>query len=298
MDQSATITESLKAELLGELHLMTPAGLKAYWKQVTWLKPNLVKLAKSKSSPLAFALRQLRPERLAEASEQPDPFGWLLEVEDVTAWSKFCEENREPWATRVWLATASQLRAERRLIHKAHGWAGTWEESRRNRDKSDEFFFAQLRHAAAQRKAELLANTGLAERVEQARQENDQGWLRRFRRNKQDLGAPYGVTAPAKYMVQHWLEMTQELPGLCFFSDCALDALFDVFGLKTGQDWATKQVRVRLGLIQAGAKQHWIENVITVGGQLRFTGSFLKKPITFDKDGITWGKCQLKPRLR
>jgi hypothetical protein len=285
--------ERLRAELLTELNLMTPADLQAYWKQVPWQMPDLVELAKKESSPgnptpLAIALRRINPQLLASASDQLDPFGWLLDAAvDVSAWNDFCRENDAPWATRIWLAAASQMRAQRRLIHKAHGWAAKWEKLRRNPDTladADEWFFAQLRHADQERRTELLAM--IDERIAKARQEKDQAFLRRLRRAKRSTGKGAGLAPAEKFTVHYWLEMPRGLPGLCFFSDPALHALLEALRLSTGDDWATKQIRARLGLIQAGAKRHLIESVIDSSNKLVlldkaerklgvFTGRFL-----------------------
>lgn len=298
------VFERLKTNLLGELHLMTAADLRAYWKQCKWPKPNLIELAKSKSSPLANALKILPPEILAEASRQSDPFGWVLALWDLPEWSEYCSTHRAPWMTRIWLAAASQLRAERRLIHRSHGWGDTWEKARQNRDNpdrlrfADEFFFAQLHHANGKRRSELLATPGLEERVAQARHEKDGTFLRRLRRAKHGTGVRSGVSMAEKFLVQHWLELPRELPGLCFFSDLALHGLLEIFGLSTGGALATKQVRIRLGLIQAGAKRHLIEQVIPTGTKLSFTGSTVAQPWTASNGHILWGTRRLWPRCR
>lgn len=293
-----TAVEKLKKELLGELQLMRPSDLRAYWKQVNWPKPNFVELAKSNTGPLAIVLKTLSPGILTEASKLLDPFGWLLDAVDVTEWSKYCSTHRAPWLTRIWLAVASQMRAECRLIHKAHGWADTWQELRQNQnmpDKlryADEFYFAQLTHANEKRRAELLAIPVLEERLMKARQENDEAFLRRFRRAKQGAGLRAGVCLAEKYVVQHWLELPLGFPGLCFFGDMALHSLLEAFHLNTGDTYATKQIRVRLGLIQAGAKSHLIEEVIDQPGKLSFTGRMVRKDYVF-KGRVFWGGRQL-----
>lgn len=153
--------ERLKTELLGELCLWKPGEVSAYWKQVPWPKPNPAEMAKDESNPLAKALNSLEPEVLAKASQLHDPFGWLLDAVDVSAWCDYCRTHHAPWMTRVWLAAASQLRAERRLIHKAHGWGDTREELRRHADTpdmpryADKYFEAQLRHAKEKRRDEF-----------------------------------------------------------------------------------------------------------------------------------------------
>ena len=234
--ESQTI-ERLKAEVLEGLDLMRPDDWQQYWKQVNWPKPDLVQLAKHESrgrpTPLAHGLRRLAPEILAQASAQPDPFAWLLACLDVAEWSHFCTNRKEPWMTRLWLATASQSLAERTLIHKAHGWGTTWEELRRNPDqlrKADEYYFAQLRHASTERRAELLAIPGLTSRLAQAHEEKDEAFLRRFRRAKNGGGKRAGVAFAEKYVVQHWLEMPQRVPGLCFFGDIAVAFHVDPWG--------------------------------------------------------------------
>jgi hypothetical protein len=297
MASERNTVEKLRAGLLNELRLMTPADLRAYWKQVPWQKPDLVEWAKQEScpgnpTPFANALKQLRPLVLTEASKQLDPFGWLLdEAVDVNTWSNFCQKQGVPWMTRVWLAAASQMRADRRHIHKAHGWKDQWEKLRRDphtRRKADEGFFAQLRHANQERQKELLAIPGLNERITKARQERDEAFLRRFRRAKTSAGKRAGLALAEKFAAQYWLEMPLGLPGLCFFSDSALHDLLQAFdGLSTGDVWATKQIRVRSGLIQAGAKQHLIEQVVEFQSELRFTGSVLTKPWIF-RGIVSW----------
>ena len=307
MSGETKIVETLKADLLEELHLMKLADLQAYWQQAKWQKPNLVELSKSKDvelsqssggenkhavafAPIRYALKKLQPEDVAKASEQLDPFGFLLEAMDIGEWSEFCHAKQVSWMTRVWLAAASQLRAERRLIFKAHGWSDTWEKLRRNPKNlcaAEDFFSAQLNHAGGQRRTELLTIRvkGLAETS-----------LRRLRRARKGDGKRAGVAAAEKFTVQHWLELPHGLPGLCFFSDTALETLLKEFGLKAEKDTATKQLRVRLGLIQAGAKRHLIEQVIGLDGQLRFTGSMVKEDYVL-KIGtvITWGDRRLWP---
>jgi hypothetical protein len=271
-----------------------------------WPKPDLVKLAQNQPdtkqpTALAHALQRLAPEILAQASEQPDPFGWLLDAVDMEKWSQSCRGRKEPWMGRVWLAAASQLRAERRLIHQAHGWRDTWEELRQHRDqpdlaaKADDFFLAQLAHANDQRRTELPAMPSFQERLAQARKNKDDAILRRFRRARQGQGRRAGVARAERYLVQNWLEMPRGLPGLCFFSDAALDNLLKALGLRTGEDWATKQFRVRLGLIQAGIKRHLIEDVIDPKAQLRFTSDSLKKTWIFTGGPITWDGRRLWP---
>jgi hypothetical protein len=296
--------ERLKANLVVELQLTTPAELRTYWKRVTWPKTNLVALVK-KQSPLGCALRWLRlsNELLVNGSKQPDPFGWLLERVDVTKWTDDCRAEHATWMTRVWLAAASQLRAERRLIHKAHGWADTWEELRQRQHRpdklrfADEFYFAQLAHANERRRAELVAIPGLEERLTKARQENDGAFLRRFRRTKAEPGKRAGVSLAEVYAVQHWLELPRGLPGLCFFSDDALHSLLEIFGLTSSEGLATKQVRVRLGLIQSGAKRHLVEQVIASDGKLRLTGSMMAKPFSFEGT-VSWNGRRLWPSSR
>jgi hypothetical protein len=298
MRRRRTIVERRKEQVLAELHLMRPADLEAHWRQVKWPKPNLVELAKNKSGPLASALTALNPEILAQASAQLDPFGWLLAAVDLREWRAWCGQHHVPWMSRVWLAAASQLRAELRLIHKAHGWSDTWAELRRNPKslrKAEDFYFAQLTHAPEQRRNELLAIPVLEPRLARARQAKDEAFLRRLRRAKKGAGKRAGASPAEKYVVQHWLELPQGLPGFCFFSDSALDSVLNSFGLGQGKSWATKQTRVRLGLIQAGALRHLIEDVIALPNELRFTGSMVQKPWTFT-GCITSGKRRLWPR--
>jgi hypothetical protein len=295
--------ERLKADVLGELHLMTPADWQAYWPQVHWPKPNLIELAESKSSPLAIALKCLKPEVLAEASAHFCPFGWMLHAVGVNEWIEYCRAHCWPWMARVWLAAASQMRAEVRSLHKAHGWADTWKELRQNQSGpdnlpyADEYFFAQLRHADETRRAELLATPGLEDRLAKARQEKDEAFLRRFRRAKKHEGKRSGSALAERFVVRYWLELPRGLPGLCFFSDCALDNFLDLLGLKTGGDtsWATTQIRLRLGLIQSSVKRHLIEAVIKKAAKLHFTGDFVKTPWIF-AGKIPWGKRVLWPR--
>lgn len=129
-----------------------------------------------------------------------------------------------------------------------------------------------------------------------ARQEKDEAFLRRWRRAKKGAGSRAGVSRTEKYIVQHWLELPRELPGLCFFSDLALHGLLEIFGLSTGEALATKQVRIRLGLIQAGAKRHLIEHVIDSGNKLSFTGSMATRPWSGSGGDIYWGLRKLWPR--
>ena len=292
------VVEKLKLGVLASLHLMAPNDLKAYWAQAKWPKPNpanlansqIVETAGSKSfAPLRYALGKLPPEILAEASKQLDPFGWLLEATNVSEWSKFCQMQKATWMTRVWIAAASQLHAERRLIFKSHGWSDTWEELRRNPQElraAENFFAAQLGHAEGQRRTELLGIRlkGLSEAAR-----------RRLRRAKKSAGGRAGVSLAEKFIVQHWLELPHGMPGLCFFSDSALHDLLDAFGLNTGEGEATKQIRVRLGLIQAGAKSHLVEEVVNLNNKLLITGRNLKEPWVI-KGKLLWGRQRLWPR--
>ena len=315
MDQEhRSVAERLKAGLLEDFRLRTEKDLRSYWQQVKWSKPNLVELAKGELEPgyptlLGRALRRLDPNFLARASEQLNPFGWLLAAVDVVKWVESSATRKVPWMERIWLATASQLRAQWKLIDKAHGWAGTWENLRRNPKElrnADDYFLAELSHAEDSRRAELLAWPPLAGRLAKARQERDEAFLRRFRRAKQAAGKRAGVTLGEKFMVQYWIEMPTGLPGLCFFADKALHQLLKVFGLHSGDSTvnarafmgaATKQTRVRLGLIQAGAKRHLIEQVDHSPIALVFKGTLLTRPYIFENEhGIYWGGRLLWPR--
>lgn len=160
---------------------------------------------------------------------------------------------------------------------------------------ADDNFFAQLSHASPKRRGELLAIPGLDERMATARKDGDEALLRKFRRAKQREGKRAGTSKAEKFIVQHWLEMPEGLPGLCFFSDEALHDIFEVFKLSTGKNTATKQIRERLGLAQAGTKRHLIENVINLPTQLRFTGNMVTKPWMF-KGSLSWGGAKLWPR--
>jgi hypothetical protein len=295
MSISSKASERFKQDLLGELRLMTPDNWQAYWSQILWPKPNLADLAKRQSSPLGYALARLPPEILAEASEQPDPFGWLLESVDAAAWIEYCHAQHKPWLVRVWLAGASQLLAERRLVHKAHGWAENWYELQRNPDQrryADNLFLVQLRYASPKLRAQLLVQPGLAERIEQARQEGDQAFLWRFRRAKQGK-KPAPATATDKFIVQYWSELPEGFPGLCFFNATALHDLLAAFELHQHEDHATKQLRVRLGLVQAGSNQHLIETVL-FHPKLTLKGSMITKPYRFGT--MHWNGVQLWPR--
>ena len=308
MSGETKMVETLKADLLEELHLMKPADLRAYWRQAKWPKPSLVDLSKSELAalprsmgsekkracifaPIRYALTKLQPKDVATASPQLDPFGSLLEAVDIGEWSEFCRVKHAPWMSRVWLAAASQLRAEQRLIFKAHGWSDTWEKLRRkpeNLRAAEDFFSAQLNHARGQRRTELLAIrvNGLSETSG-----------RRLRRARIGKGKRMGVSLAEMFLVQHWLELPHGFPGLCFFSDVALNSLFDIFGLSAAKCEATKQMRVRLGLFQAGAKRHFIDDVISIDGELRFISGMLRKPYRFNKGTvITWGERRLWPR--
>lgn len=297
MERSPETAERLKLELLADLGLMTAADLQGYWQQAKWPKPDLAKMADARpSNLLAVALTMLPPEVLVEASAQADPFGWLLVALDVSKWSVYCRVRRMSWLVRVWLATASQLRAEVALIFRAHGWGGTFQELRRDprsSDKADDYYFAQLRHAGSERGYELLGLPMLGKRLPKARHEQDASFFRRLRRAKHGAGRRAGVALAEKYLVQHWYDFSPELPGLCFFSDPALDELLAAFGLSTGGVAATKQLRVRLGLIQAGARRHLIEEVISTSDELRFTGSMVTKPWVCNRGRIMWGNRQL-----
>jgi hypothetical protein len=118
-----------------------------------------------------------------------------------------------------------------------------------------------------------------------------------LRRATHTKGKRAGASLAEKYLVRHWLELPRGLPGLCFFSDCALDNFLDLLGLKTGGDtsWATTQIRLRLGLIQSSVKRHLIGAVINKAGELHFTGDFVKMPWIF-AGKIPWGKRVLWPR--
>ncbi len=291
--------EKIKAELLAELQLMTPADLRCRWKHVHWKRPNLLKLAEGNPfGPLRYALERLPTRILSKASEQLDPFGWLLGAVDIADWGEFCRERRKPWLARVWLATASQLRAESRLIHKAHGWAGTWEEVRQNPhdlEMADNNFLAELAHAKQGWRCELLAIPELADRIAKARQDKDEAFLRRFRRAKRGEGGRAGMARAEDFIVQYWLELPGKLPGLCFYSEEALASLLEAFGLTNGSDLATKQIRVRLGLIQAGTKRHLIERFLALPDELRFSGAMLLDPWIL-RGKFIWNGRQLWPR--
>lgn len=291
--------ERLATQLSRDLRLNKPEDLRAYWNQVRWPKPDLVKLSE-KQTPLASALRHLPKEKLIQASDQLDPFGWLLQAVEETAWAEFCRTKGMPWLTRIWLATASQLRAEFRLVDKAHGWGDTREKLRQHADNStmpryaDDNFFAQLSHAIPKRRGELLAIPGLDERMATARKDGDEAVPRKLRRAKQGKGQRAVTSKAEKFIVQHWLEMPEGLPGLCFFSDEALHDIFEAFKLSTGEKTATKQIRERIGLVQAGTKRHLIEEVVNLPCQLRFTGNQVTKPWTY-KGEVFWGGRKLWP---
>lgn len=294
--------ERLKRRLLADLDLMTPEYLDAFWEQVLWLKPDFRQLAKGKS-PLAFALTTLQsPAKLAQASAQPDPWGWLLRRVDLGKWCDRCQTYELPWMSRVWLATASQLRAQHRLAEKAHGLSRTWSalqcSSPAHRLRhADSYFLAQLQHAKdAAKRDEILAAPGLAERLAKARAERDEAFLRRFRRAKQAAGKRAGASLAEKYLVQNWTEQPEGLPGLCFFHDSAIHVLLDVFDLSTGQKEATKDARVRLGLTQAGAKRQLVEKVDVLSSELRLVGSLMTEPIVIARCKILWGGRVLWPR--
>ena len=119
---------------------------------------------------------------------------------------------------------------------------------------AEDHFFAELSHANETKRAEMLALPGLEERLAKARQEGDEAFLRRFRRARQGKEFLAGVANAEKFAVQDRLELPRGLPGLCFFSDAAADSLLKFCGLRPGKQSATKQLRVRLGLIQAGTK--------------------------------------------
>lgn len=109
--------EKLKDELLSDLRLIKIADKIAHWNQVPWSRPNPVQLAAkvtdaNRPTVLAFALSHLPPTLLKAVSEKVDPFGCLLDAVNVSAWGDFCVRRGWPWMSRVWLATASQLRAE------------------------------------------------------------------------------------------------------------------------------------------------------------------------------------------
>lgn len=297
------LVEKLKVELLNDLHLMRPLDWEAYWRQAKWPKPNLVELGRNQVvihrqrrgddvqvfAPIRYALGRLEPDLIASASEQLDPFGWLLDKVELTQWNEFCRTRRVPWMTRVCLAAASQLRAEIRLIFKAHGWSDTWEKLRRNPNDlraALDFFTAQLNHARGQRRVQLLAirPVGLSEAS-----------LRRLRRARTAQGKRAGVSPAEKFIVQHWLELPHGYPGLCFFSDTALHSLLVAFGLTCIDDAATKQARVRLGLIQAGVRNHLIEDIVDVGGSLTLLGKKLRRSYQI-QGRISWANRRLWPR--
>ncbi len=297
-------TKRLKTGLLADLRLMRAKDWDAYWQQANWPKPDLTALSASQLvshqdsgkraeifSPLRYALSRLDPTMLAVASQQPDPFGWLLEQINLEEWAEFCRARKSPWMANMWLATASQLRAELRLVFKSNGWSGTWEALRKNpRDlqAAVDFFCAQLYHARGNRRRELqsVRPAGLSEAT-----------LRRIRRAKKGQGNRAGVAPAEKYLVQHWLELPHGFPGLCFFSDTAIHSLLVVFGLvrTSAEAHVTTLLRGRIGLVQAGIKVHLIEQVNTPQGALIFDGRRLKSPFIC-KGKISWGRQTLWPR--
>ena len=189
----------------------------------------------------------------------------------------------------MWQAAASQLRAECRVIFKAHGWSDAWEKLRRSPKElrlAENLFTAQVSHAKGLRQKELLAIRVMG---------LNEASRRRLRRAKKSLGKRAGASSAEKFMVQHWLELPYGMPGLCFFSDAAIDDLLDAFELNTGEDCATKQIRARLGLIQAGAKKHLVEQVIDFKSELRLTGTSVKVPWVI-KGRLSWGTRSLWPR--
>ncbi len=299
----------MKAHLAGELRLMTDADLHDYWKQVPWPKPNPSDLSKSAFvrlprvtasvfSPLRYALTLLPPETIQFASKQVDPFGWLLEAINMTEWVNFCRGHHHPWLARVWLAAASQLLAERRLTMKAHGWGEKWDTFRKTQSlpAADDFYFAHLSHA--RKGMEPLPKSFVDVRLAKARQEHDQSFLRRLRRAKQGNGKRAGVALAEKYLVQHWLELPLGFPGLCFFSDTALDSLLILFGLQADNDtsWATTQTRLRLGLVQSAANAHLITSVIGIGEKIQLSSSIRQKSPWVFEGKIRWGNRRLWPR--
>jgi hypothetical protein len=301
--------ERTKAYLAGELRLMTDADLRDYWKQVPWPKPNLPdwskiayvtqpKDAACVFSPLRYALTLLPPETIQFASKQADPFGWLLESINMAEWVNFCRAHHHSWLARVWLAAASQLLAERRLIMKAHGWGVKWDTLRKTRSlpAADQFYFARLSHA--RKGIEPPPKSFVDARLAKARQEHDQSFLRRLRRVEQGMGKRAGVAVAEKYIVQHWLELPLGFPGLCFFGDDALNSFLILLGLQTDSEtsWATTQIRLRLGLIQSAAKAHLITSVIGIGEKIQFSSSISQnRPWVFEGQ-ISWGNRHLWPR--
>jgi hypothetical protein len=164
--------------------------------------------------------------------------------------------------------------------------------------EADDYYVAHLRHAKARRRADLLVTPRLDQRLTKARQAGDEAFLRRFRRAKQGKGRRARVALAEKFTVQHWLELPRGFPGLCFFSDFALHDLLEAFGLTKGDAYATKQLRGRVGLIQAGAKRHLIEEVIDCNNRLLFQGGLLEEPWKLTSAAITWGERQLWPSSR
>jgi hypothetical protein len=293
----------LKAGLLEELRLMRAQDWEAYWQQAKWPKPNLTRLTAIQVvthqengkraemfSPLSYALSKLDPAMLAVASGQPDPFGWLLEQINVVEWAEFCRAQNSPWMARIWLAAASQLRAELRLTCKAHGWSDSFHNLKSNPTELKEaldFFVAQLSHASVQRGAELkvIRLAGLSETQD-----------RRLRRARQSRGVRAGVSPAEQYLVQHWLEQPHGFPGLCFFNDTAIHSLLVILGLvrKRAEAHITTLMRCRIGLVQAGVKVHFIERVDVLADKLTFAGRKLKVPYVCAGE-INWGARKLWP---
>src|SRR5262249_52430736 len=119
------------------------------------------------------------------------------------------------------------------------------------------------------------------------------------RRAKRGEGRHAGVAPLEKFIVQFWLELPNCLPGLCFFGDSAVHDLLSYFGLVSSKPATTKQVRERLGLIQAGAKRHLIERVTQSAGELRITGKLLRTPYALTPAfPFKWDERTLWPRRR
>lgn len=294
MSRRTAVADRLKADLLSELRLITPEDLSDYRQKGPLGKSDLTAIAKNNKT-LGKCLSFLPTRIRAAASAQPDPFGWLLAIVPLKEWGRFCDERSAPWMTRVWLAAASQFRAEWRLIQKAHGWRDTFNKLRENpqSDKAaDAFFFARLCASKGKEKRHWLEIPGLAQRLAKAREEKDEAFLRRFKRAQiKEPGVPL-ISVVEFYMVRHWLALPRGFPGLCFFSDKAIHDFLvargitrnppaDLEEVRAIEHATTKQVRERLGLIQAGAKQHLVSRVSCSLGVLRLKSRYLRHDWTF-----------------
>ena len=252
-------------------------------------KLDLLELSKG-AGPLAECLKWVPSAILASLNRSPWPFVALLRELDAEAWAG--EVRREGGAelVRFWHAAASQLRGEIRLLdwRSGRGRPGASRSERlieavRKSTVGNETVSAALdvladrmARCTPRERSAMLDQPPVKAFLEEAKANGDERVRKRVERMKNVVHRAEEQRVPlwAKLLVAWWV--TGPLPvGLCFFSDKALLAFFDLLGAFGGSSKAERsdaamnrkrvlrltKLRGSLGLVQAGQKSHWIKGV-------------------------------------